>query len=831
MALKNFHHPFEPYEIQQQFMEGLYECIEQGQVGIFESPTGTGKSLSLICGSLTWLREHKRSAFQESLQSIEIDGDEPEWMVEHARQTRRKEALQLRADFEQRLAQARLKDEKLRQQPTNSETINKKRKRADERLEGGSDVEDQFVLEDYESDDHRAPRSVAEPHYSAKTSKLLDKLGLLPTKSDERQSDEDLEELKIFICSRTHSQLSQFVGELRRVRLPPGLPYEGPDVVMDDQVEELRQISLGSRKTLCINSEVTKLGSQTAINERCLELQQSSTPMEHKCPFIPKPQNQDLVLNLKDHALATIRDIEDLAGVGKRIGICPYYASRSAIGAAEVVTLPYSLLLQKSSRQALGISLKGHVVIIDEAHNLMDAVEATYSSQISERQLQYAKSSMITYLQKFRNRLKGSNRAYVTQIVRVIDSLLTSIHALSGDGGTIQLGSLLAGKGVDQINVSKLVRYISESKIARKVEGYISHLKSVPSSAAGDMTKTSSVETPTLTLTQNFLIALMNPSKEGRFIWSRDSDSITLRYLLLDPSEHFRDVVESARAVILAGGTMSPMEDYVRQLFPYISTVKTLSCGHIIPPSNLIVRAVSDDKDGPLHFNYKTRANTHLMKRLGAALLAFLHRVKGGAVVFFTSYAYLDQIRRQWEQDGTLAQLGRVRPFFFDSRDRPAEETFAAYSNTVHHHTRGALLLSVIGGKLSEGINFTDDLGRCVVVVGLPYPNLETPEWRAKLEYLENKAAERGETKGRSSREHAENFCMRAVNQAIGRAIRHKGDWASILLVDGRYADGRIQAKLPRWIRESLPEMKVQQDGKVDGVCRDIAAFFNSRTS
>eukprot|EP01102_Stenamoeba_stenopodia_P013873 TRINITY_DN4548_c0_g1_i3.p2 TRINITY_DN4548_c0_g1~~TRINITY_DN4548_c0_g1_i3.p2 ORF type:complete len:124 (+),score=33.86 TRINITY_DN4548_c0_g1_i3:93-464(+) len=35
--------PFDPYEIQQQFMDNLYRTLEDGGVGIFESPTGTGK--------------------------------------------------------------------------------------------------------------------------------------------------------------------------------------------------------------------------------------------------------------------------------------------------------------------------------------------------------------------------------------------------------------------------------------------------------------------------------------------------------------------------------------------------------------------------------------------------------------------------------------------------------------------------------------------------------------------------------------------------------------------------------------------------------------------
>jgi len=37
-----------------------------------------------------------------------------------------------------------------------------------------------------------------------------------------------------------------------------------------------------------------------------------------------------------------------------------------------------------------------------------------------------------------------------------------------------------------------------------------------------------------------------------------------------------------------------------------------------------------------------------------------------------------------------------------------------------------------------------------------------------------------------------------------GRAIRHKGDWASLILLDQRYASGTIRAKLPKWIGSRL---------------------------
>ncbi|KAF2772683.1 DNA repair helicase [Teratosphaeria nubilosa] len=831
MGRKQFHHPFEAYEIQQRFMESVYRCIEDGKVGIFESPTGTGKSLSLICSSLTWLREHKRSQFDEAIAAIEVDEDEPDWMAEHARESRRREMRQMRDEFEQRLKAARERERKVREQAKSSEPTLKRRKVIDQEDEVDTD-ESQFVLDEYnsESEGQRARSTV--PEYSAETAKLMEKLGMLP-QEQKRSEMEDWDELKVYFCSRTHSQLSQFVGELQRVKLPPGLPLEDASTGQtNDLAEDVKQLSLGSRKNLCINAKVAKLGSQAAINERCVELQQSSTAADHKCPFLPNKESADLVLDFRDHALAKIRDIEELATVGSKLGICPYYASRPAIAYAEMVTLPYPLLLQKSSRDALGISLKGHVVIIDEAHNLMDAIETIYSAQVTRLQLQNTRVSLMTYLQKFRNRLKGSNRVYVTQVVRMVDSLLLFTDAkagATGGGGTIQPSQLMTGKGVDQINVAKLVRYINDSKLARKVEGYIAQVaqkENVRNGGADKGIVAVSTSVPTLTHVQNFLTALMNPSVEGRFFWAHEGEEVVLRYMLLDPSQHFREIVEDARAVILAGGTMSPMDDYRQQLLPYIPSIETFSCGHLIPTSSLIVRTITSDQDGPLQFTFKSRT-PETFSRIGKVLLQIAPHVQGGLVIFFPSFGFLEQASQAWRSSSILAELGKTRPIFWDNRGGSAETTFKAYSDAVtSSSSKGAILLSVLGGKLSEGINFSNDLGRCVVVVGLPFPNLETPEWKAKLQYIDARAVERGEPKGKASREHAENVCMRAVNQAVGRVIRHKDDWASIVLMDSRYGQERIKNKLPGWIKESFPAGSATM---VADVANDVARFFAVR--
>src|SRR3990167_2363450 len=52
-------YPFVPYPGQLDLSKSLYDVLTKGQVGIFESPTGTGKSMAMLIGALTWMEDHK----------------------------------------------------------------------------------------------------------------------------------------------------------------------------------------------------------------------------------------------------------------------------------------------------------------------------------------------------------------------------------------------------------------------------------------------------------------------------------------------------------------------------------------------------------------------------------------------------------------------------------------------------------------------------------------------------------------------------------------------------------------------------------------------------
>ncbi|KAF6808961.1 DNA repair helicase [Colletotrichum sojae] len=854
----DFNHPYTPYDVQTDFMKTAYGVLQRGngQVGILESPTGTvssdvpvcmlahilitsqGKSLSLICASLTWLRNQRIEEHEASMK-INMDEfkDEPDWIVEQMLRRKREDLARTWEEREKKLEQIRQKEKALEARSAKRRRFNDDPSKSKAR---DIDEDDEWLLD--EADDSAAADGDAMSGLSKETKDILTRFGLGSLRPEQ---EEDKVEDGV--------KLSQFISELRRPAFPSSIP---PSIVQRQSEdapptkEPVKHLPLSSRQKLCINPSVARLGTLSAINDRCSELQKPNA--KDKCPYTLNEENLAQTHQFRDTAHATLPDIEDLYHLGKKLSVCPYYASRTAIQGAEIVTLPYPLLLQKNARDALGIKLEGNVVIVDEAHNIMDAVANVYASDLKLSELRRARQMLGVYVRRFGKKLKGENRVCVGQVGRVIEGLtewMDGALKLKTAQGIVDSKVLLRCKGVDQINLFRLIQYIQESKLAYKIESYVAHVEEEAAQANAGKAPPPKSSTPVLHILSSFLISLTNLSSEGRIFYEKVSSSpqdIQLSYLLLSPTHAFSSIANSARAVILAGGTMSPFDDYKAHLFPYLSESKltTLSCGHVIPPSNLCVWTLAGIKPGPnrdvsstFEFSFQRRSDKAMVSQLGLAILNMCNVVPDGVVVFFPSYGYLDEVVAVWETKNAgepksvWERLQDRKSVFRESRGGSSDEVLEAYSqailgdNTAGHNQgaaprpRGALLLSVVGGKMSEGINFSDRLGRCVVIVGLPYPNINSPEWKAKTEYIETTTVQRltdpanatvmlreeaTATAKQAARDFYENACMRAVNQSIGRAIRHRGDYAAIVLVDRRYGTDRIRGKLPGWIRGGM---------------------------
>lgn len=132
---------------------------------------------------------------------------------------------------------------------------------------------------------------------------------------------------------------------------------------------------------------------------------------------------QTAVEELRNEALLQVHDVEDLVKIGKELNACPYYASRKAAEDAEIVFIPYNTLLHKATREANGIKLKNNVVIIDEAHNLLESLAQMHGSEVTYNQVHYALVHLKQYKNKFNTKFSAKNLLLINQLIFVISQL------------------------------------------------------------------------------------------------------------------------------------------------------------------------------------------------------------------------------------------------------------------------------------------------------------------------------------------------------------------------------------------------------------------------
>lgn len=924
--------PFEkPYPQQVALMDAILQTLQlvdnnnelksKANVMMLESPTGTGKSLSLACASLAWLKYRERIDMKQSEDEEQYEGKigstcvsensrNPDWLdswippdqvqnqklqviasnlcknrADDARKALENELNSIRTRIRHKLTSENKKDHEAiravrmrlvglsiaglknvdhRQYTSKRLISNNKRSR-----ESFEDVEKDFCLDHYASEDNDFDEQTCNLSSSddetndetsdavkesirGRSSKQLSYREILDggqldgsgVSNRRRLSQEkNTESLgcvkpgsgvrKIVYAARTHSQLSQFVGEIRRTKYG----------------ETVRVISLGGRKHLCGNTDVngpSNNRSESLITEACLDLQKGGSSVK-PCSLL----NKRNIPTLSMHMLAEPSDIEDLAALGRSSKTCAYYGVREALMAAEVVVLPYNTLLSKSTRDSIGLSLKQALVIVDEAHNLPEALRSLSSCNLTLPSIDGALSQLIRYVSKYSSRLLGKNLFYLGQLRRFLTSSQKFLKTpLEGGKEKIMVTAteLLFTLKLDNINVYKMLRYLERSKLSQKLHGFTTVRISDNATPNKDDPNFISKHISCMSIVETFLKCLTSSETEGRVVIelaSSDTDDSDIRcydkmarfrYLLLDPSIQFSNVLDEAHSIILAGGTLQPFNHMVQELFRSDNDLMTSStkitdsfsnycrddikytintqltmfaCGHVVSPNNVLLRCVSKGPTGiTLDFRHSSRNLSATIDELGETIFEVSKVARNGMVVFFQSYSYEATVIRRWKSTGMQDKINKSKKLFREPKHaRDVEATLGMYSK--HASTdNGALLLCVVGGKMSEGINFANEMARCVFIAGLPYPDITDPELQEKMRLLDEDRKQKGLTL--SGHDYYQNLCLRAINQSIGRAIRHANDYAAIILADMRFAhEKRVWNGLPQWIKKGENEAQV----------------------
>eukprot|EP00913_Durusdinium_trenchii_P004531 g4207.t2 len=169
---------------------------------------------------------------------------------------------------------------------------------------------------------------------------------------------------------RTHAQIKQMVGELRKCGYRP------------------RMAVLGSREHLCGNDEVKIQArqQQVSLNLACRRAARAARAGNEGCRLYTGRRGGRRVWDVEDlFSCTTGRSATGSPG-------CPYYTAHLLAGDADLVFCPHNYILDPSVSQCRSHhrerwSLKDRVIIIDEAHNLESCCREAGSLEITGQTL------------------------------------------------------------------------------------------------------------------------------------------------------------------------------------------------------------------------------------------------------------------------------------------------------------------------------------------------------------------------------------------------------------------------------------------------------------
>lgn len=639
----------------------------------------------------------------------------------------------------------------------------------------------------------------------------------------------------IIYTSRTHSQLTQAMKELK-----------------NSAYNEVNAVALGSRDQLCINSEVIDEAKTSADRNNLCQIKTK----KKACMYRDKVDKVAASMDVN-----SIKDIEDLVKTGHKCRACPYYLSRELAKKADIIFMPYNYLLDAKILKAFNINLRDAVIILDEAHNVERVCEETASINFSSSDITNCIND-ITHIMKCLEKddelqmLQDENDekdftledlAKLKEIMLNFEQEIDKIdQVFSSKGRTFPGGKLFELLESASINVvsypmlkqlfDALILFLTQSTsgsvFGRKGGGLMKILE-VIDTAFGTM-GANSYENYKADMEKGYRVHIeLEPEKKKNEstagVWLNAAQPKLVKapkivnYWCFAPGFGMANLLSrNVRSIILTSGTLSPLKPLISELA--IKVDQRLENPHIIKESQVSVRIVSHGPDKELlDGSYLNRDNPKYVKSLGLTIQGICRITPHGILVFFSSYTLMNKCQQMWTEAGIWSTLNDIKPIFTEPRNKEEfNQTVKDYYETVKNR-KGAIYMAVLRGKVSEGIDFNDHNARAVIICGIPFPPSFDPRVVLKKNYLDSNRNK--ENQLQTGQEWYVLEAVRAVNQAIGRVIRHKDDYGAILLCDNRFHYQKTQ--LSKWIQPHLAKQD-PKDANFGKIIGNLAKFFRS---
>lgn len=636
------------------------------------------------------------------------------------------------------------------------------------------------------------------------------------------------EHRKLIYCSRTMSEIEKALAELKAL-----MKYRADQL---GEVEDFRALGLTSRKNLCLHPSVKREKSGNVVDARCRSLTAGFVKEKKErgedvelCVY---HENLDL---LEPHNLLPtgVWTLDGMARYGEQHKQCPYFTSRRMMPFCNVIIYSYHYLLDPKIAERVSKELsKDCIVVFDEAHNIDNVCIESLSIDLTEDALRKAARGASNLERKITEMKATDAQKLQNEYSKLVEGLQAADEAR--DEGAFMSNPALPDDLLKEAvpgNIRRaehfmafLKRFVEYLKTRMKVlhvisetpQSFLQHLKELtfiekkPLRFCAERL-TSLVRTLELSNIEDYqplqevasFATLVATYDTGFLLILEPFESDTaqvpnpvLHLTCLDAAIAIKPVLERFSSVIITSGTISPLEMYPKMLG--FSTVVQESYAMTLARRSFLPMIVTRGSDqGSMSSGFQNRNDPSNVRNYGSLLVEYSKLTPDGIVVFFPSYLYMESIISMWQGMGILDQVWKNKLILVETPD--SQETSLALETyrTACSNGRGAVLLCVARGKVSEGIDFDHHYGRTVLCIGVPFQYTESRILKARLEFLR-------ETYRIRENDFLSFDAMRHSAQCLGRVLRGKDDYGIMVMADKRFAKKRNQ--LPKWISSALME-------------------------
>jgi DNA excision repair protein ERCC-2 len=430
---------------------------------------------------------------------------------------------------------------------------------------------------------------------------------------------------------------------------------------------------------------------------------------------------------------------EVLETYARKHTVCPFEFSIDLAYAVDVIICDYNYIFDPrvSLKRLIEEQKKSAVLLVDEAHNLVDRGREMFSASLN-------KATFLQLKKDFRGKGKP-----IYDTAHQVNTWFIALKKKKTEQNEFVLEELDSGLQL------KLLQFLEAAEHGLQIE-------------------TSQNLLDAYFMVKNFLKIVELLDDHYVIYGEKDKHDFQVKLFCIDPAKPLQQMGKGYRSMVFFSATLSPLPYYQDILGgreeDYLLSIPT-------PFSKEQV----DVFIKPLSTRYRDRE--HTKDAIVSLVQSLLKKRPGNYLIFFPSYQYLlavyDLFKQTDPETKTLIQATGM-----------SEGEREAFLGAFKPEQNDTLLgFAVLGGIFSEGVDLIGDRLNGVVVVGVGLP---------QLCFERNLIKDHFYKQGKNGYDYAYVYPgMNKVLQAGGRLIRSEADQGTIVLIDDRFLQKQYQLLLP----------------------------------